>query len=237
MVAKQDKKCMNYLDAHRIVNEYIAQIANKPKGEPFLVQDFNFTIEELAVAFKLHLAIMNRYGIRIYTEEEMKGLVNSLKLLYSIPWVDNSFAKEYRECQTILEDNGILARFLNREKIILAKEKMSRLKREIQSRIPDMYEWLSNVATFMDFLCDECERSVKSAKEIPQGLKNRTQVELEIATAYCINIYNYLGMEPQVEEIRLFWPLPMLYNIMHSYPWVECLSEEQKKYITKNQRG
>ena len=229
---------MHYLKAHEIVNNYIKVVADKKSTVPFLKKsDFSFSQEELVLAFKLHLAIVHRYGKNIYTQEELNEINNLLKLIVFTPWVDNQFANEYVECQKILNDTSWFGKMKNRTAIPFVKEKFDRLKKELLPSSQAVADWLNEVELYEKNLEEIVNHSVTLAKNLPNEATERHKRNLEITAKYCLDVYDLLNLDVTEEDVRLFWPLPTLYQFINQPSWEQLYTIDHKRYISNNRQG
>ena len=229
---------MNYLEAHKIVNKYIEVIAGKKSTVPFLKRnDLPFSQEDLALAFKLHLAIVHRYGKNIYTQEEANELSNLMRLVYFIPWVDDQFANEYMECREILDNTSWFGKIKNRTAIPYVQEKIDRLNAELMPSSQAVANWLNEVEVYEKSLAEIVKQSVIFTNNVPSDAAERHKRNIENATKYCLDVYDLLNLDVTKKDIRLFWPLPMLYKFINQPSWEQLYTAEQKRYITNNKQG
>lgn len=229
---------MNYLKAHEIVNKYIEVVANKESSIPFLKKnDFSFSQEELILAFKLHLAIIHRYGKKFYSQEEVNEINNLLKLIVVTPWVDNQFADEYVGCLKILNDTSWLGKMKNRTAIPFVKDKIDRLKVELLPSGQAVIDWLNEIEQYNKNLEEIVNQSVALAKNLPSEATERKKRNFEIVTKYCLDVYDLLNLDVTEEDVRLFWPLPVLYQFINQPSQDRFYTLDQKRYITNNRQG
>ena len=227
---------MDYIEAHRIVNNYIDEMVRLGKYEktPFYRKSaFSNTKEEILCAYFVYLAVGYRYGGGIYPQQLIDAWYTTLSAL-TIPWVDDSFANEYRECERILNDKSFFGRLKYRAAIPFVEEKRKRMIFDSQRQDENIDEIYERIIVFRKRIYELINKYVEKEKTISDTVKACDAARKVLHDEYCQEAYKLIGINLRQEDVLYFYPMPILYKLSTSAATEKLFTSEQKRYIERN---
>lgn len=221
---------MNFLDAHKIVFDYIDVIANT-KEIPFHgIGELKNSIDEILDAYKLFIAHM--FAFSTYSEEEYEKFNICIFLLRTFG--DDNLVEQLKECQVILDDKSFWGRIKNKSAIPFAKEKSSRLLQEIDSSYYDD-EKRKEMDLYLEAIVQESENFRNQYLQLYNNEYQNLQKRLLLINNYCQKVYQIANIPMDNDDMEYFYPFSFLKECARNKN-LEDLFEPYKAYIFENER-
>lgn len=219
---------MNFLDAHRIVNDYIDICATTPITKVARrISELKESKENILVAYKLFVSHMFAFNTRSQQEYEM---LNTLMLLLPI-YVDDEIVDGLEECEKIINSRGI-SRLKNKSAIPFAKEKFLRLSKEVL-KLSEASSIMEELSEFEKEIMPIAEALSKTLNSMPTGTRETMNRRFEEIARYCHEVYKCVGIQIEEDDIEYFLPFAVLRQFSE-YPSLGYLYDRYKAYIFLN---
>lgn len=219
---------MNFLDAHKIINDYIDVSAATPTTKVARrLSVLKETKENILIAYKLFVSHMFAFNTR--TQHEYENLY-SLMLLLPI-YVDDEIVDGLEECEKIINSRGI-ARLKNKSAIPFAEEKFLRLSKEVL-RLSELSCIKAELSGFEKEIMPAAESLSKALNTMPTGTRETMNKRFEIIGQYCCEAYRCAGIKMEEDDVDYFLPFSVLRRFSE-YPSLGYLYDRYKDYIFLN---
>ena len=215
---------MNYLDAHKIVTEYLYALSCGGEDvawglRPRKLLPYDFDKDKFIDAYKLYLAHTYFFGHRSIEE------VNALKFSrYGLEtFVDDDLYHNVTKCFSIVNDKGIFAKIKYGDLYDQMKNLSSHYIAMSKEKLVSNYRG-KEVEDFDDFALN---KSIEYRVRISEAFKNdepdQYDVYYDCLEDYCNDIYDYLGWYRSLTDLYTF----TLFGTMKKY----LQRDDMKKYF------
>ena len=224
---------MNFLDAHKILYDYINLVNATPPIDGILRRKSSLqnSRTEILSAYKIFLAHMYFYHTR--TQEEYEALQTKINLLPS--FVDDNVVDKYIECKKIADEKSIVGKWRNKTALPLAKEVMKRTFVDTNQALIDFYasDESKSLDSFTKQIADEATSAVKKIKALNSEGDEWWNAFCDIKDSYCEKAYRLAGVSEDNDSIDFFWPFYRLKTLAED-PSTADIFTSYKDYIFSN---
>ncbi len=221
---------MNFLDAHRILFDYIDVLATPlPKEIPFRgISELKNTKDEIINAYKLFIAHMFAFGTRTQKERENIDIC-----MMGLPtFVDDLFIEQLKECQRVLNDNSLWGRIRNKSAIPFAEEKRNLLLNQL---LPQVHYPIEEQTAYTDAIYKAAQNYRNEIAQIHNGESDSLRKKLMTINNYCQKAYQIAHIPMEENDVEFFYPFTLLRHFAND-PRLGNLFGPYRTYIFENGR-
>ena len=219
---------MNFIDAYKIVDDYVDSLAKEPKNNEHWkrTSTLHNSKKEICDAYKLFFT--HALFFHVIPNDQLKLYERSLNHVGD--FIDDKLIDEIKEIENTLNNRSIFTKLRDNAERKRLEERKSEIVNIATRSVMDGFNCGTDLGNFIEWMVPEMNKAKDKCKELSDEEFNKKF--FDILGNYVCDVYEKTQIERDYNDTEYFWSFDVLYKNSNKSKY-DYLFSKYKEYISE----